>query len=276
MNGMVAVIQMNSGSDRSANLHQAGVLMGQAVAQGARLLVLPENFAHMGSNEVEKLAHAEDPWDGPSLSSLREFSMRNRVWIVGGTIALATPGGEKITNTCFVVDDHGEVRGRYDKIHLFDVSLSVDRHYRESNLVQAGNQPVVCDTPWGRLGLAICYDVRFPTLFARLVAMGATILTLPSAFTATTGAAHWELLVRSRAVENFCYMLAPGQCGRHPGGRMTHGHSMIVEPWGMIVAQCPEGIGFALAPVDGDRVESCRQQIPSWKGDGGSGQLHLE
>lgn len=270
MNGMVSVIQMNSGSDRSDNLRQAGALMGQAVAQGARLLVLPENFSHMGSTEAEKLAHAEDPLDGPSLSSLREFSVRHRVWIVGGTIALATPGGEKITNTCFVVDDHGEVRGRYDKIHLFDAVLSVDRNYRESNLVQPGDHPVVCDTPWGRLGLAICYDVRFPSLFARLVAMGATILTLPSAFTAITGAAHWELLVRSRAVENFCYMLAPGQWGRHPGGRMTYGHSMVVEPWGTIVAQSPEGVGFVLAQVDVDRVDSCRRQIPSWKGDGGT------
>ncbi|HIJ83426.1 MAG TPA: carbon-nitrogen hydrolase family protein [Magnetococcales bacterium] len=257
---------MNSGSDRSDNLRQAKALMGQAIAQGAGLLVLPENFSHMGGSEQEKLENAEDPIDGPSLGFLRDFASRHQVWIVGGSIPLATPEGEKITNTCFVLDAQGETKARYDKMHLFDVVLPLDRSYRESNLVQAGNHPVICDTPWGRLGLAICYDVRFPELFAHLVRLGATVLTLPSAFTATTGAAHWELLVRCRAVENFCYMLAPGQSGCHPGGRITHGHSMVVEPWGNITAQCPDGPGFALAQIDGDRVASCRRQIPSWQG----------
>lgn len=265
MNKPVAVIQMNSGSNREENLQQAGGLMEQAVTQGAGLLVLPENFSHMGVGDGDKLQHAEDPKNGLSLEFLRHFSRKNHVWIIGGSIPLATPSGDKITNTCFVVDDQGEVQARYDKMHLFDVVLPYDRTYRESNLVQPGDHPVVCDTPWGRVGLAICYDIRFPALFARLVGLGATILTLPSAFTAMTGAAHWELLVRTRAVEHFCYLLAPGQSGRHPGGRMTHGHSMIVEPWGNIIAQCPDGPGFALARIEKDRVESCRRQIPSWR-----------
>ncbi len=266
MDAPLAIIQMNSGSDRSDNLKQSRSLMEQAVKRGAGLLVLPENFSHMGASEDEKRANAEDVTDGPSLGFLHDFAREYRVWIVGGSIPVRTLGGEKITNTCFVVDDHGEVRARYDKMHLFDVILPHDRSYRESNLVQAGDQPVVCDTPWGRLGLAICYDVRFPQLFSKLGAMGATLITLPSAFTATTGAAHWELLVRARAVENFCYMVAPGQSGRHPGGRMTHGHSMVVEPWGGIVAQCGDGPGIALAWIDQERVESCRRQIPAWKG----------
>ncbi len=266
MNAPVAIIQMNSGSNRSDNLSQAGHLMEQALAQGAGLLALPENFSHMGSNEEEKRQHAENPVDGPSLAFLRDFSRRHKVWMVGGTIPLATPTGEKITNTCFVLDDQGEIKARYDKMHLFDVVLPQDRGYRESSLVHPGDTPVVCDTPWGRLGLAICFDIRFPALFSHLVRQGATFFTLPSAFTAVTGAAHWELLVRCRAVENFCYLLAPGQSGRHPGGRMTHGHSMMVEPWGTIIAQCPEGPGFAIGHIDQERITSCRQQIPSWKG----------
>ncbi|MBF0109849.1 MAG: carbon-nitrogen hydrolase family protein [Magnetococcales bacterium] len=269
----VAIIQMNSGSDRADNLRQAGGLMEQALGLGAGLMALPENFSHMGGSEEEKRAHAEDPEDGPSLSFLREFARRHQVWIVGGSIPIRTLDGEKMTNTCFVVDDRGVVQCRYDKIHLFDVVLPSDRGYRESNLVVGGTQPVVCDTPWGRLGLAICYDVRFPELFNRLVGVGATMIALPSAFTAVTGAAHWELLVRGRAVENFCYMLAPGQSGRHPGGRVTHGHSMLVEPWGTIVAQCPDGPGFVLGTIDKDRVVSCRSQIPSWKGSPCFGKL---
>ncbi|MBF0422725.1 MAG: carbon-nitrogen hydrolase family protein [Magnetococcales bacterium] len=265
MTARVAVVQMNSGSDRADNLRQAEGLMRRACAAGAQLLVLPENFSYMGSSEEEKLEHAEDVREGPTMGFLHDFSRKKQVWIVGGSVPLVTEEEGKLTNTCFVFDDKGEIRGRYDKMHLFDVLLPNDRSYRESNIVQAGHQPVVCDTPWGRLGLAICYDLRFPEFFSALVAMGATVFTLPSAFTAITGMAHWEPLLRARAIENFCYVLAPGQSGRHPGGRMTHGHSMVVEPWGTIVAQCPDGPGFVLADVDQERVKSCRRQIPAWK-----------
>lgn len=280
---LAAVIQLCSTPHLKTNLTEADRWMTAAVVQGAKLLVLPENFSFMGythhsasKEEQQRHQYREDPENGPSLIFLRDFAKKHKVWIVGGSIPLAVKDSMKITNTCFVVDDQGQVQGRYDKIHLFDANLGGEIPYRESNLVQAGETAVLVDTPFGTIGLTICYDLRFPELFRALSAQGATILTIPSAFTLTTGRNHWELLVRARAVENFAYVLAAGQGGKHLNGRHTYGHSMVVEPWGKIVAQCPKQTknisqedgdepGFALAEIQSLRAAHCRTRIPCLK-----------
>ena len=266
---LAAVIQLCSTPDREENLTEAKKQMTEAVSRGAKLLVLPENFSHMGLanpstslEEKQRLHYREDPENSPSLVFLQQFARQHQVWIVGGSIPLAVDGSNKITNTCFVVDSAGQVQGRYDKIHRFDADLGGETAYRESDLVQAGNAPVCVDTPFGRIGLALCYDLRFPELFRRLSSQGATILTLPSAFTLTTGRDHWEVLLRARAIENFAYVLAPGQSGRHVNGRQTFGHSLVVEPWGHLIAQCPDGAGFCLAELQPHRLEQCRARMP--------------
>ncbi|MBF0462758.1 MAG: carbon-nitrogen hydrolase family protein [Magnetococcales bacterium] len=257
-----AVIQLCSSNDRAENLREAERWMTAAVQRGADLLVLPENFSFMGQTDAEKRHHWEDPETGPSLAFLRTFARQHRVWIVGGSVALRTAHPDRITNTCFVVDGAGQVRGRYDKIHLFDVDLGGETPYRESDRVAAGEQAVVVETPFGGLGLTICYDLRFPELFRALTVGGATVLTVPAAFTQTTGQDHWEVLLRARAIENFAYVLAAGQGGQHANGRQTFGHSLIVEPWGHVLAQCPDGPGFALAELQPERVAQSRRRIP--------------
>jgi nitrilase len=271
-NTLAAAIQMRSGEDRSENLAVAAQLMDQAVRLGAQLLTLPENFSFMGKSEADKRHQAEEPDNSPSLTFLRNFAREKQVWIVGGSIPFRLPGNassafasSKVTNTCCVVNDQGEVVARYDKIHMFDVSLGDGPPFRESDVIRPGTQPVTVETPFGMLGLSICYDLRFPELYRRLTAAGAEILTIPSAFTLTTGKDHWELLLRARAVENFAYVLAPNQWGRHSGGRRTYGHSMIVEPWGCITSRCPDGAGFAIAPIERQRIALCRQRIPCLK-----------
>lgn len=259
---LAAVIQLCSGPDRSDNLALAEQWMLAAKKRGADLLVLPENFSYFGHTESEKRAAGEDLTSSPSLDFLKRFAVQHQVWIVGGSIPLICVDSNKITNSCFVVDSSGVVRGRYDKIHLFDVNLGGEAPYRESDLVQAGKKPVVVTAPFGTLGLSICYDLRFPELYRTLSLLGATILTVPAAFTQTTGPDHWQVLLRARAIENFCYVLASGQEGRHVGGRRTYGHSMVVDPWGSIIAQCTEGAGFALAELNPQRLERCRQRIP--------------
>lgn len=266
-----AVIQLCSTPDQGENLLEAGKWMLAAVRQGATLLVLPETFSLMGYTDdlashppgQQQRHHREDPECGPTLRFLQDFAIRHRVWIVGGSTLLAVPNNTtKVTNTCFMVDAKGHVRGRYDKIHLFDANLGGEKPYQESKLVQAGNAAVLVNTPFGKIGLTLCYDLRFPELFQVLSAQGATIITVPAAFTFATGHAHWELLLRARAVENFSYVLAAGQGGWHRNGRHTFGHSMIVEPWGNVIAQCPDGPGFALAELQPDRVERCRKRMP--------------
>ena len=257
-----AVIQVNSGDDRAANLAAAGAIMTRAVDQGAGLLALPESFAFMSEDGDAKIRHREDPDDSPSLDFLRHFAARHRVWILGGSIAMRVPDSDKATNSSFLIDDHGRIRARYDKIHLFDVNLGQGEPYRESDRIQPGHEPVTAPTPFGIIGLSVCYDLRFPELYRALSAAGATILAVPAAFTLTTGPDHWELLLRARAVENFSYVLAPGQWGRHPGGRRTYGHSMVVDPWGTVTARHPDGTGFVLAELDPERVDQCRQRIP--------------
>ncbi|MGH8115395.1 MAG: carbon-nitrogen hydrolase family protein [Rhodanobacteraceae bacterium] len=262
-----AAIQMNSVDDVAANLREAERLLGEAASAGAALAVLPENFAFMGARDTAKLAHAEAEGSGPIQQLLSDSAKRLSMWIVGGTLPMAVPGRrDKVCAASLVYDAQGQCVARYDKVHLFDVDVARDganERYRESGSIEAGAPRIVVEpTPVGRLGLSVCYDLRFPELYRALTAQSAEILCVPSAFTEKTGAAHWEILLRARAVENLCFVIAPGQCGTHPGGRRTWGHSMIVGPWGEILAQRVAGEGVVIAQLDLEKQAAIRSSFP--------------
>jgi len=260
----VAAIQMVSSADVDRNLAEAGRLLGVAREGGARLAALPENFAYMGRVEADKLAVAEAEGDGPIQAFVARSARELGLWIVAGTIPLRTADPLRVAAACLVFDAMGRQVVRYDKIHLFDVSIpGRDERYFESSSVHAGTTPVCVDTPLGRLGLAVCYDLRFPELFRSLLSMGAEWFCLPSAFTAPTGRAHWEVLLRARAIENLCHVVAPAQSGYHDNGRETHGDSMIVDCWGRVVARLPRGTGVVLGEIDLVRQREVRQNFPS-------------
>ena len=260
----VAAIQMVSSADVERNLAAAGELLRQARAQGAQVAALPENFAFMGLREVDKLAIAEEQDAGPIQGAVASLARELRLWIVAGTLPLRVAGEPRTAAACLVFDADGRRVARYDKIHLFDVAIpGKDERYEESASVRPGHAPVCVDTPAGRLGLAVCYDLRFPELFRRLLALGAEWFCLPSAFTAPTGRAHWEVLLRARAIENLSHVVAPAQSGFHDNGRETHGDSMIVDCWGRVLARLPRGTGVVVADIDLVRQREVRQNFPS-------------
>jgi deaminated glutathione amidase len=261
---LVAAIQMTSGPDVSANLQEARKLLEEAAGRGAQLAALPENFAFMGLSDADKRRIAEDDGAGPVQDFLAQTARRLSMWIVGGTVPLRGAADGRVAAACLVHDSAGERRARYDKIHLFDVQVP-DRaeSYRESANVAPGSTPVVIDTPVGRLGLSVCYDIRFPELFRRLAASGAQLLSVPSAFTEPTGRAHWEPLLRARAIENLCWLIAPAQSGFHPNGRETYGDSMIVDHWGRVLDRLPRGRGCITAEIDLERQRRARESFPS-------------
>lgn len=258
----VAAIQMNSGADVAANLEQAAQFIAKAARAGATLVVLPENFACMPARKGDIGGVAEEEGAGPIQDFLSTQSRLNRVWLVGGTAPLRAPA-DKVHASCLVFDSEGQRVARYDKMHLFDVDLAGGESYRESRQIAAGERVVVCDTPVGRLGLAVCYDLRFPELFRAMLAGGVDLIALPSAFTAQTGRAHWEVLLRARAIENSAYVIAPDQCGRHASGRTTHGDSMVVNPWGEVLDRLPSGSGYAIAEIDPAELARVRESLPS-------------
>lgn len=259
---LLAALQMTSGHEVGANLTEAGRLVAEAARRGAKLAVLPENFAIMARYDADRRAVAETDGSGPVQHFLAAAARQNRLWLVGGTIPLRAPG-DKVFAACLVYDERGERVARYDKIHLFDVQLGNGERYYESNGIEAGQTPVTVDTPLGRVGLSVCYDIRFPELYRRLLEAGAEIIVVPSAFTAYTGRAHWETLVRARAIENLAYVVAAAQTGRHPSGRETHGDSMIVNAWGEVLARLPMGPGVVAADFDSQQLRAMRQRFPS-------------
>lgn len=253
-----AVLQMNSGRDRAANLEQAASLLAQAASQGARLAVLPEHFACLVP-EGQPHPHPE-PLNGPTLAFLADQARRLGLWIVGGSLAEKGPGG-KTYNTSPLLDDQGRLVAVYRKIHLFDLALPGQPAWLESRLVVPGRRLALADTPLGRLGMSICFDLRFPELYRRLRLKGAEILAAPSAFTLATGRDHWELLLKARALDNQCHLLAGAQWGDHGQERVSFGSAMIVDPWGQVLARCPEGVGLAVAEIDPQRREEIRQRL---------------
>jgi nitrilase len=256
----VAAIQMVSAPEVAANLEVAGRLIAEAAAAGAKLVALPEYFCILGRHETDKVKVRESDGAGPIQDFLAAAASRHRVWLVGGTLPLVSGDVKKVRNACLVFDAAGRRVARYDKIHLFGLELG-EHSFDEARSIEAGDRPVALDTPFGRIGLSVCYDVRFPELYR--AAGVVDMWFVPSAFTAATGAAHWELLLRARAVENQCYVIAPAQGGRHPNGRRTHGHSMIVDPWGEVLASRAEGEGVVLAELDAGRLAEVRQSLPA-------------
>jgi predicted amidohydrolase len=260
----VAAIQMNSGGDVAANLQLADQLLADAAADGCQLAVLPENFALMAAKAREKTSHAEQPGAGPIQEFLADAARRHDMWIIAGSMPLVSPEARRVYGACPVYDAEGKEQACYRKIHLFDVKLpDREESYQESWSMYPGDDPVTVDTPIGRVGLTICYDVRFPELFRRLVDDGASVFTVPAAFTVVTGEAHWHTLMRARAIENLAYVIAPGQYGAHPDGRSTFGHSLICDPWGRILAEQAEGNCFVAAEIDPDLPAKLRSEFPA-------------
>ena len=260
----VAAIQMASGPNVKANLAEAEKLIKIAVQQEAELVVLPENFAIMGMAETDKVKIAEDLGTGLLQDYLKEQAIKYETWLVGGTIPIRSKEPGKVYAACLLYNPEGELVTRYDKIHLFDVTIeATDESYTESETISPGNNIVVVDTPFGRLGLAVCYDLRFPELFRAMVEQEMEICALPSSFTSLTGKVHWESLLRSRAIENLSFMIAADQGGYHVGGRETHGDSMIVDPWGRVLNRLPHGTGVVVAEIDLAKLEHTRKMFPA-------------
>jgi nitrilase len=262
---LIAAIQMASGTNVPANLNEVVKHIDQASAEGAELIVLPENFGLMPMSDEDKLQHVERDGEGPMQDALAQAAAKNKVWIVGGTIPIKSRESKRAWQTCFLYDARGQQVARYDKVHLFDVTIDEsDERYSESSCTLPGSSLTVVDTPFGRLGLSICYDLRFPELYRAMLDQGMEIAAVPSAFTKTTGQAHWEVLVKARAIENSAYVIAAAQGGFHVNGRETYGHSMIVNPWGASVSE-PMGSesGFTLANIDVERLRQLRATFPA-------------
>lgn len=263
MRTKVAVVQMTSVPNAESNLASAEKLVRAAAADGAKLVMLPECFAFLGP-EQEKLALAEVlPLGGPILQRTRSWAKELSVELILGGFWERGSSPGKVYNSCVHVAADGAVRSVYRKIHLFDVDLPDGTQLTESSTVEAGTDTVVTDTAFGKLGLSVCYDVRFPELYRKLVDGGAVALAVPAAFTATTGKDHWHVLLRARAIESQAYVLAAAQTGKHFGSRVSYGHALIVDPWGVVLAECGEGEGFASAIVDTDVVDRVRKSLPS-------------
>lgn len=260
----IAAVQMTSGPDVAANLSSARDLLAAAAKAKAVLAVLPENFAFIGIDDADKRAVGESEGRGPIQDFLASTARGLGLWIVGGTIPLKVAGEGRVAAASLLYDDRGRVVARYDKIHLFDVDLpGRQESYRESANIAAGSAPIVVETPAGRLGMTVCYDVRFPELFRRLSAAGAELLSVPAAFTAPTGRAHWETLLRARAIENLCYVIASAQSGLHLNGRETYGDTLVVDYWGRVLRRKPRGSGVVVCDTDPERQAQARALFPA-------------
>ena len=256
----IAGVQMASGPNVEGNLREAARLVAMAAEQGAKLVVLPEHFSIMGMKDRDKVAVREIEGKGPIQEFLGVTAKKHKIWLAGGSVPLAASVPTKVRNSCLLYDDKGKMAARYDKIHLFGLDLG-NEHYHEQTTIEPGHEVVVAETPFGRVGLSVCYDLRFPELYR---AMGEVdIILVPSAFTETTGKAHWETLIRARAIENQAYVLAPAQGGYHVSGRETHRNSMIVDPWGVILDRLPRGSGVVIAGINPQYQASLRKSLPA-------------
>jgi predicted amidohydrolase len=256
----MAALQMVSVPRVEDNLAEAGRLIALAAAQGADLVALPEYFCMMGMKDTDKVGVREAEGGGPIQAFLSAAAKRHGVWIVGGSVPLVANDPRRVRNSCLVYDNHGRQVARYDKIHLFGFQMG-DEQYHEARTIEPGSQAVMLDTPFGRMGLSICYDLRFPELYRAM--KNVDIIMVPSAFTATTGRAHWETLLRARAIENLAYVVAPAQGGRHENGRETYGDTMIIDPWGAVLNRWPRGAGVVIADVDLSHLQGLRRNLPA-------------
>lgn len=254
----MAAVQMVSAPEVPANLEAAGRLIAAAAAAGAKLVALPENFYIIGRHEGDKVRVREVDGQGPIQQFLSEAAKKHRLWILAGTVPISSQDESRIRSACLLYDDMGRRVARYDKMHLFRFQQGAE-NYDETRSVEPGTEPVAVDTPFGRLGLSICYDVRFPELYRALGEVD--VIFVPSAFTVPTGAAHWETLLRARAIENQAYVVAPAQGGTHASGRRTYGHSMVIDPWGQVLGMQPEGEGMVLAEIDLEHSRQLRRRF---------------
>lgn len=262
--GKVAAIQMTSSHIVADNLAAAGELLREAKDLGCDIACLPENFSFIGLRDADKLQVAEPDREGPVQSFLSDTAKKLEMWILGGTIVIRGDNERRVANTSLLIDAAGKRVARYDKIHLFDVTIpGRDEQYRESTHVTPGREPVIADTPVGKLGLSVCYDMRFPELYRDLVSKGAEWLAMPAAFTVPTGRAHWETLLRARAIENLCYVVAPAQTGTHTSGRETYGDSLIVDYWGQVLSRLAKGTGVITAEIDLAKEAETRAHFPA-------------
>jgi predicted amidohydrolase len=252
---------MTSGADKAKNVDTAVTLVRRAAQAGASFVGLPENFAWMGP-EPER-ATAAEALDGATLRQMGALARELKITLLAGSVLETGAPGGRLFNTSTVFGPDGQRLAVYRKMHLFDVELGDGQTYRESAAVAPGESPVIADTPLGKVGLSVCYDLRFPELYRACSQKGATVLTVPAAFTLMTGKDHWEVLLRARAIENLCHVIAPAQWGVHPRERRTYGHAMIVDPWGLVIARASEGEGFALAPIDADLTTRARNSLPA-------------
>jgi deaminated glutathione amidase len=270
---IAACIQFTAGPDPDTNIRTVAEMIRRARDDGADFVMTPEvtNFIETGPRRREK---ARRESDDPALAAFSELARETRIWLLAGSLVIDIAGepglaeGERrLANRSFLIDPQGAIAARYDKIHMFDVDLAGGESYRESSAYRPGNRTVVAATPWGRLGLSVCYDLRFPHLYRALAKAGADFLTIPSVFTVSTGRAHWQVLLRARAIETGCFVFAPAQWGEHAGGRRSYGHSVIVDPWGEVLADGGEGVGIVSAPIDPARVVEARRMVPSLSHD---------
>lgn len=257
----IAVAQLTSGIDPAANARRLAEAVAEARDGGAAMLFTPEMTGLLDRDRVRAATTITDEDSDVTLAAAREAAVRHRLWVHIGSLALRRPDG-RLANRGFVIDDRGTVRARYDKLHLFDVDLPTGESWRESAAYAAGEGAVVTDTPVGALGLSICYDLRFPALYQALSAAGATVLSIPAAFTRPTGAAHWHVLMRARAIESAAFVIAAAQTGEHEDGRATYGHSLVVDPWGEVLLDMGEATGVGFAELDPDRIAEVRSRIP--------------
>jgi nitrilase len=258
----VAAVQMASSPQVSSNLTEAERLINLAAEQGAKIVVLPEYFCIMGKKDTDKVSVREKAGEGPIQRFLSKMAKEHKIWLIGGSVPIASNFPNKVRNSCLVFDDKGIQVARYDKIHLFGLDLGTE-HYHEENTIEPGDKVIVVETPYGKIGLSICYDLRFPELYR---AMGEVdMIVVPAAFTETTGKAHWETLVRARAIENLCYVIASAQGGYHISGRETHGNSMIVDPWGVVLDRLQRGSGIVIANINSKYQQSLRNSLPALK-----------
>lgn len=262
----VACVQLNAGPEVGPNLAAAAAAVRRARDQGATLIALPENLAAMVQGRDRILARARPESEHPALPMFRDLARETGAWILAGSLAIRLPE-DQVANRSFLFGADGEIVARYDKIHLFDVDLAGGESYRESATFRPGEQAVVGQTPWGGLGMSICYDLRFAALYRALAKAGAALIAVPAAFTAPTGRAHWHVLLRARAIETGCYVLAPAQCGVHDGDRRTFGHSLIIDPWGEVLADGGPDPGVIVTRIDLDRVAEVRGMVPSLRHD---------
>lgn len=259
---VIAVVQFETKKDLTENLQEAEQFIQQAVRKNAQCIIFPEEFITLGMTTRAKLSLAEPYLLGPLQAKMAEWAKRYNIWIIGGTLPIQSEDPQKYYSSCIVWDNHGDAIGRYDKIHLFDVQVGEQESFSESSYVQAGKQITVVTTPFGKIGLAICYDIRFPELFRHFALQEADLIVLPSAFTQPTGKVHWEILLRARAIENLCYVLAPDQVGMRLSGHGTYGHSLIIDPWGEILAQAEDKPALLIAEIDLDNMRRIRERFP--------------